>query len=105
MSFSPVIAASSAETDFSRPTNSGTTMPGKTTISRKGSRGSKFKVISTHHGYPEQHAGKRASRRVPAVPARYGVSPAAVQSRIAARLWMGGRGKRPVLAGQPGGGG
>jgi hypothetical protein len=41
MSFDPAMAVSSAATDFSRPTNSGTTMPGKTTMSRKGSRDTK----------------------------------------------------------------
>src|SRR5690606_17982225 len=33
------IAASSAATDLSRPTKSGTTMPGNTTMSRRGRRG------------------------------------------------------------------
>ena len=36
---SPAIAFSSARTDFSRPTNSGTTMCGKTTMSRSGNSG------------------------------------------------------------------
>ena len=39
MSLLPSIAASSAATDLSRPTNSGTTMPGNTTMSRRGRRG------------------------------------------------------------------
>ena len=49
------MAASSAATDFSRPTNRGTTMPGNTTISRKGSSGRVFTVIIIHLGAGSAH--------------------------------------------------
>src|SRR5688500_4521642 len=49
MSLSPSIAASSAATDLSLPTNSGTTMPGNTTMSRRGRRGNETLMSVQFH--------------------------------------------------------
>ena len=60
-SLSPAIASSSALTDFSRPTNSGTTMCGNTMMSRSGSRGSvrteDLPLMGTY-SMPVGHRGK-----------------------------------------------
>src|SRR6185437_1854381 len=64
-SLSAAIAASSAATDFSRPTNSGTMRCGKTTMSRSGRIG-RERVMTEYMGcppWPRNNGNRRAAAR------------------------------------------
>src|SRR3982750_2607059 len=63
-SLSPAIAASSAATDFSRPTNSGTMRWGKTTMSRSGRMG-RNRVMNEYMGDPCPARNKARNIRQP----------------------------------------
>src|SRR2546422_680273 len=61
------IASSSASIDFGRPTNSGTTMWGSTTMSRSGSSGSAFRDFSVPLWVTRDRLASSSSRKIPMV--------------------------------------
>src|SRR5258706_5543111 len=63
----PFIADSSASIDFCRPTNSGTTMCGKTTMSRSGSSGSDLRAGGAPVWVTRDFLASSSSRKIPMV--------------------------------------
>src|SRR5262245_61436882 len=63
----PFIASSSASIDFWRPTNSGTTMCGKTTMSRSGRSGSDLRAGGAPVCVTRDFLGSSSSRKIPMV--------------------------------------
>src|SRR5688572_26458167 len=63
----PFIALSSASIDFCRPTNSGTTMCGNTTMSRSGSSGSALRGLSVPVAVTRDFLASSSSRKIPMV--------------------------------------
>src|SRR5436190_1913483 len=61
----PFIAVSSASIDFCRPTNSGTTMCGNTTMSRSGSSGSDLRAGGAPVCVTRDFLGSSSSRKIP----------------------------------------
>lgn len=78
---SPAIAASSAATDLSRPTNSGTTMPGNTTMSR-GAAGKHLGHVNPSNAAPQGRPGQSGFA------SGYGVVPARCNPGSSQLLWM-----------------
>src|SRR5690606_21706556 len=90
-------------TDLSRPTKSGTTWPGKTTMSRRGRRGKLLIVVQSIVAGATPCAGPAHRWRGPDACPEYGSTPAGLQCRPGARLWMRRpeRRHRISLAGKP----
>src|SRR5262245_13633546 len=63
----PFIASSSASIDFCRPTNSGTTMCGKTTMSRSGSSGRALRLSGSPLWVTRDRLASSSSRKIPMV--------------------------------------